>query len=78
MAEPRTLAATRVARWRDQQLGGDAAVLAEILRAVDATDYIGPRFHNLIVDKIRQAPRKTAAQQELKLPPVLASERKMA
>lgn len=78
MMEPRTLAATRIARWRDQQLGGDSVALAAIIRAVDGTDYVGPRFHNLVVDRIKHAPREAAAQAELKLPPVLASERKMA
>ncbi len=78
MVETPGLAATRVARWKDQALAGDAATLAEIIRAVDALDYIGPRFHNLIVDKIRRAPSQASPQQELKLPPVLASERKMA
>lgn len=77
MMETRTLAATRVTRWKDQQLGGDAMALAEILRAVDRANYIGARFHNQVVDEIRRAPLKAAAQQELRLPPVPISERKL-
>lgn len=76
MQEARTLAATRIARWRDQQLGGDAAALADIIRAADAQDYLGARFHNLIVDGIKRRPREAGPQRELHLPPVIATGRK--
>jgi hypothetical protein len=78
MMETRTLASTRVTRWKDQQLGGDAVALADIIRAVDRLNYVGARFHNQVVDEIRRAPIRTAPQQELKLPPVPVSERKLA
>lgn len=70
MQEARTLAATRIARWRDQQLGGDASALVAIIRSADAQDYLGARFHNLIVDGIKRRPREAGPQQELRLPPV--------
>lgn len=62
-----TLADTRIARWRDQELEGDAAALAEIIRAADAADYMGARFHNLVVDGIRRARQRGHPQ--LPLPP---------
>lgn len=67
MGEPRPLSATRIARWRDQQLDGNAVALMEVLRDVDKADYIGPRFHNLVVDSIKRW--RQGAQPQLKLPP---------
>lgn len=77
MIEPRSTATKRIERWCHQALEGDASTLADIIRAVDATDYVGARFHNLVVDKIRRAPRRQSPQHELKLPPVPISERKL-
>jgi hypothetical protein len=77
MNETRTLAATRLARWRDQGLGGDAAALAAVLKAADATDYVGARFHNLVVDGIKRAPRPGPSQAALPMPPVPVAERKL-
>lgn len=63
-------AETVLTRWLDQQLEGDAIALAEVIRAADATDYIGPRFHNLVVDGIARAKRHAQPQQQLALGPV--------
>jgi len=77
MEEEPARAMTRISRWRDQQLDGDPIALVEVIRAADKADYLGPRFHNLVVDGIRRAPRPWPAQAELKLPPALISERKL-
>jgi hypothetical protein len=78
LQENRTLASTKIARWRDQELGGDAAALMRIIQGAETAGYFGLRFLNLIVDGIRDAKRRAAAQAELPIPPVLASERKLA
>jgi hypothetical protein len=54
MEEVATKSMQRIARWRDQELDGDGAALAEIIRGADATDYMGARFHNLVTDGIRR------------------------
>ena len=59
-------AATKIERWRPQQLDGDAVALRQVIEAADRADYMGARFHNLVVDQIR---RHMAALQ-LPLPPV--------
>ena len=61
-----TEAATKIERWRHQQLDGDAVALRQVIEAADRADYMGARFHNLVVDQIR---RHMAALQ-LPLPPV--------
>jgi hypothetical protein len=76
LLENRDKAERLVARWRDQELGGDAAALAEIIRGAEKTGLFGATFLNLIVVGIRDAKRRAIAQGELRLP-VLASERKM-
>lgn len=70
MEYDRDRAETVLTRWLDQGLEGDAIALAEVIRAADATDYIGPRFHNLIVDGIARAKRHAQPQQQLALGPV--------
>jgi hypothetical protein len=77
LQENRQLAATKIARWRDQDLSGDAAALADIIRGADKTGVFGLRFLNLIVDGLRTARLKTTAQRELPMPPVPVAERKM-
>lgn len=52
-----TLADTRISRWLEQ-LSGNAAALVEIIRAADKADYVGARFHNLIVDQIKRYPSR--------------------
>jgi hypothetical protein len=54
MMEKRTLAELRVARWRDQQLGGDAVALAGIIRSVADGGHEGARFHALVADSVRR------------------------
>lgn len=66
MDELRTKAETRIARWLEQELEGDAVTLAEIIRAADKADYMAARFHNLIVDGIRRGRQR---QVQLPLPP---------
>lgn len=78
LLENRQLASTKIARWRDQELGGDAAALVEVIKAADRAGVFGLRFLNLVVDGIAQVKRRATAQAELPMPPVLASERKMA
>lgn len=72
LQENRTLAATKIARWRDQELGGDAAALADIVRGAEKAGYFGARFLNLIVDGIRARVRQATAQGELRLPATIA------
>ncbi len=67
------LAETRLARWR-AELAGDAAALADVIRAAEAADYVGGRCHNLIVDEIRRR-RMLAHGPGLPLPPVVAARR---
>jgi hypothetical protein len=76
LLENRTKAEYLIGRWRDQELGGDAAALVEIIRGAEKTGLYGATFLNLIVVGIRDAKRRAIAQGELRLP-VLASERKM-
>lgn len=77
MFEDKDAATRRMLRWRDQQLGGDGGRLIGILRGADRADYVGPRFHNLIVDGIKAALREGAPQRELPIVAPLASERKL-
>jgi hypothetical protein len=78
MQETRTLAETRMARWRDRELAGDAAALGEIIRAADAADYMGARFHNLIVDQIKRRAVTADGQKPLPLPPAPVASTKKA
>lgn len=63
------LAATKIERWCHQELEGDAAGLAEIIRGADATDYMGARFHNLVVDGVRRRKQHVEGPQLALLPP---------
>lgn len=54
----------RITRWR-RDLGDDAALRA-LIEAADGTDYVGARFHNLIVDGIRR--RRQVAEKGEPLP----------
>lgn len=77
MLENRSLAATTIARWRDQELDGDVVALANIIRGAHSTGYFKARFLNLIVDGIRDAKRRATAQGELRLQrPVAGTDRK--
>lgn len=75
MIEPLAQALARIVRWRDQQLGGDGEALVAVLQAADAAGYVGARFHNLVVDGIRRAPRRESPQAPLPLPPVPVTRR---
>ena len=55
-------------RWL-RELEGDHAILAEIVRAADRADYIGARFHNLIVDQVKRRLHTADGQRSLPLPP---------
>ena len=70
----KTGAARKIARWRDQELGGDGVALRTIIEGAAATGLYGATFLNLIVVGIRDAKRKATTQGELRLA-VLASER---
>ena len=67
LQENRQLAATKIARWRDQELSGDAVALAAIIRGADKAGVFGVRFLNLIVDGVKDAVRRATAQGELRL-----------
>jgi hypothetical protein len=69
MEEAVPKAALRIARWRDQALEGDALALAEIIRGADATDYMGARFHNLVVDGVRRRQQQALGPQLALMPP---------
>jgi hypothetical protein len=69
MEEAVPKAALRIARWRDQALEGDALALAEIIRGADATDYMGARFHNLVVDGVRRRQQQALGPQLKLMPP---------
>lgn len=47
------IAAVKIERWL-REVEGDTAALTSIIRAADHADYVGARFHNLIVDGIRR------------------------
>ena len=63
-----TLADTRLERWL-RDLEGSHAALAGIVRAADRQDYIGARFHNLIVDQVKRHVHTSDGQRSLPLPP---------
>jgi hypothetical protein len=60
---------TRMRRWLEQELAGDAKALVEIIIAADRADYMGARFHNLIVDQIKRRVHQSDGQRSLPLPP---------
>ena len=57
----------------DTEASTDQIAELTVTRAADLADYIGARFHNLIVDGIKRAKLNAAPQSELKLPPVPGS-----
>ncbi len=61
------IAAVKIERWL-REVEGDAAALASIIGAAEQADYVGQRFHNLIVDGIRRHKIGTRGPQ-LPLPP---------
>jgi hypothetical protein len=71
LLENEQLAALKIARWLDQEMGGDAAGLVRIIRGAIGREFYGARFLNAIVDGIRAAQRSAAAQGELRLPQVI-------
>jgi len=66
--EPRPLAATRIERWLQQKLGGDAVALRAIIEAARATDLTVARFLTAVSDGVERARR--AEQTALPLGPV--------
>lgn len=64
MEVPLTRAAVLIARWLDQQLGGDACALAAILQAEEARGYIGARFHTDVTDAVMRHVRQVDAQRD--------------
>jgi hypothetical protein len=78
LLENEQLAAAKIGRWLDQEMGGDAAALVRIIQGAIARDFYGARFLNAIVDGIRAAQRSAAPQGELVLPVVIGGERRRA
>lgn len=47
------IAGVKIERWL-REIEGDVAALASIITAANQADYVGARFHNLIVDGLRR------------------------
>lgn len=62
-----TIARVKIERWR-REVDDDAQALIEILSASDKADFMGARFHNLVVDGIRRH-RHNIRGPQLPLPP---------
>lgn len=63
---PATLSATKIERWKHQELGGDAVALRGIIEGVDRAGYVDVRFHSEVADAVQRFPRQ--AQRQLALP----------
>jgi hypothetical protein len=62
-------AGTRLKGWL-KLFGDDPAVLKSALTAAARTGYIGPRFHNLIIDESRRQPGQAQASLPFRPTPV--------
>ncbi len=77
LLENRNLAERKIAFWRDQELGGDAAALMAVIKGAAKYGMFGATFLNHVVVGVRQAKRDGAAQRELPMPPVPVGECKL-
>lgn len=66
----RAIASIKVNRWL-AELEQDATALRTILESADKADYMGSRFHNLVVDALKRV-KLEARGPQLRFPPAIA------